>query len=100
MPTNRSSPQRRATDLAARDRAVMEEIQKGQDERDKKIARLRALRLAKEAADQATAEKAEAERLLAAQRALQPSSSGKKPAKSRRKKPLETKGSKEQTAHG
>lgn len=100
MPANKSSPQRRATDLAARDRAVMEEIQKGQEERDKKTARLRALRLAKEAADMATAEKAEAERLLAAKRALQSSSSGKKPAKSRQRKSPEAKGSKEQTAHG
>lgn len=44
MQTNRSSPQRRAADLATRDRAVVQEIQKEQQEREKKTARLRDLR--------------------------------------------------------
>lgn len=87
MQANKSSPQRRAADLAARDRAVMQEIQKGQDEREKKTARLRDLRLAKEAADKETADKAEAEQRLAAEKALKPRSTSKKAA-SRKSKPL------------
>lgn len=100
MHTTRSSPQRRAADLAARDRAVMQEIQKEQKERDKKTTRLRELRLAKEAADKETAEKAEAERLLAAEKALKSPSSGKKPSRRRQKPLAETDGSKAQAAHG
>ena len=96
MHTTRSNPQRRAADLAARDRAVMQEIQKEQKERDKKTARLRALRLAKEAADKETAEKAEAERLLAAQQALKSPSSGKKTLRRRQKPLVETDGPKKQ----
>lgn len=60
MSAGGSSPLRRAADLAARDRAVMQEIEKQQKARDKKTARLRALRLAKEAADKGCAAKAEA----------------------------------------
>ena len=83
MRTTRSSPQRRAADIAARDRAVMQEIEKEQKARDKKTARLRALRLAKEAADREGLAKAEAERLAAAERTLQ--SSVKKPARVRKR---------------
>ena len=79
MRFNRSSPQGRAADLAARDRAVMQDIEKEQKARDKKTARLRALRLAKEAADKERSEKEEAERLAAAERTLK--SSIKKPAR-------------------
>ena len=101
MRNTRSSPQRRAADLAARDRTVMKELQKEQEERDKKTARLRALRLAKEAADKESAEKADAERLLAAERALKSSSLGRKPSRRQPKKLLEKDGSKVQSAvHG
>ena len=100
MQTNRSSPQRRAADLATRDRAVMQEIQEERQERDKKTARLRALRLAKEAADKETAENAEAERLLAAQQTLTPLSSGKKSQRRVRKSQVESDDSKERQAHG
>jgi len=83
MPTTKSSPQRRAADLAARDRAVMQEIEKEQQARDKKTTRLRELRLAKEAADKERSDKAEAEQLVAAEQALK--SSSKKPARSRQR---------------
>ena len=100
MQTNRSSPQRRAAELATRDRAVMQEIQKEQQARDKKTARLRALRLAKEAADKETAERAKAERLLAAQKALKLSSSGKISQHRVRKPQVEPDDSKARQAHG
>ena len=100
MHSTKSSPQRRAADLAARDRAVMQEIQKEQKARDKKTARLRALRLAKEAADKEAAEKADAERLLAAQQALKPPSPGKKPLRRRQEPLVETDDPKVQSAHG
>lgn len=79
MQTNKSNPLRKADDLAARDRAVMREIQEEQEQRERKTARLRALRLAKEAAEKEAADKAEGERLMAVQKALQPSSTRKKP---------------------
>ncbi|MEL6963117.1 MAG: hypothetical protein AAFO01_10200 [Pseudomonadota bacterium] len=77
MQTNKSNPQRKANDLAARDRAVMREIQEEQEKRDKKTARLRALRLAKEASEKEAAITEEANRKLAAQRVLEPSSTRK-----------------------
>ncbi len=77
MQTNKSNPQRKADDLAARDRAVMREIQEEQEKRNKKTARLRALRLAKEASDKEAAIAEEANRQLAAQRVLEPSSTRK-----------------------
>jgi hypothetical protein len=83
MRTNRFSPQGRAADLAARDRAVMQDIEKEQKARDKKTARLRALRLAKEAADKERSEKEEAERLAAAEQTLKPS--GSKPTRPRKR---------------
>lgn len=100
MQATKSSPQRRAADLAARDRVVMQEIEKEQKARDKKTARLRDLRLAKEAADKEATEKIEAEQLLAVEQTLKPPSSGKKPSRRRQKLPVETDGSKEQSAHG
>ena len=75
--TSRSGSRHRAADLAARDRAVLQEIEKERKARHKKTARLRALRLAKEAADKERSEKAEAERLAAAEETLE--LSGKKP---------------------
>jgi hypothetical protein len=48
----------------------MQEIEKEQKARDKKSARLRALRLAKEAEDKERTVKAEAERLAAAEKTL------------------------------
>jgi hypothetical protein len=98
MQNTRSSPQRRAADLAARDRTVMKEIQKEQEERDRKTARLRALRLAKEAADKASPVKADAERLLAAEDALKSLSSDKKPPRRRRKTTVKMEDPKEQSA--
>ncbi|MEM7044719.1 MAG: hypothetical protein AAF543_18065 [Pseudomonadota bacterium] len=83
MRFNRSSPQGRAADLAARDRAVMQDIEKEQKARDKKTARLRALRLAKEAADKECSEEEEAERLAAAEQTLKPS--GSKPTRPRQR---------------
>ena len=100
MPTTRSSPQRRAADLAARDRAVMQEIEKEQKARDKKTARLRALRLAKEAADKEAAEKDEAERLIAAEQALKSLSPARKAPRRRQKAVAETDEAKERSAHG
>lgn len=83
MRTTRSSPQRRAADMAARDRTVMQEIENEQKARYEKSARLRALRLAKEAADKESSAKAEAERLAAAEQTL--TSSAKKPARIRKR---------------
>ncbi len=79
----KSSPYRRAADLAARDRIVMQEIEKEQEVRDKKTARLRALRLAKTAADKERSDKAEAERLADAERTLK--SPGKKSARAKQR---------------
>ena len=61
----------------------MQEIEKEQKARDKKTARLRALRLAKEAADKELSEKVEAERLAAAEQTLK--SSGRKPPRLRKR---------------
>lgn len=95
----KSGPHRRAADLAARDRLVMQEIEQKQEARDKKTARLRALRLAKEAADKEHSDKAEAERLADAERTLK--SSGKKPARSRQRSAAGKAGSVERpTQHG
>lgn len=100
MSASKSSPQRRAADLAARDRAVMQEIEKEQMARDKKTARLRALRLAKEAADKEHSEKAESERLAAAEQMLKPS--GKKPTRPRQRTAAGKKGeaAERPTQHG
>ncbi|MEZ5935579.1 MAG: hypothetical protein R3F54_27425 [Alphaproteobacteria bacterium] len=89
MRTTRSSPQRRAADMAARDRTVMQEIENEQKARYEKSARLRALRLAKEATDKASSAKAEAERLAAAEQAL--TSSATKPARIRKRSAVEKK---------
>ena len=83
MPTNRSSPQRRAADIAARDRAVMQEIENDQKARYEKSARLRTLRLAKEAADKEGSRKAEAAKLAAAERTIK--SAVKKAARTRQR---------------
>lgn len=94
MRATRSSPQRRAADLDARDRAVMEEIHKEQKARYEQSARLRALRLAKEADDRERAEKEEAERRFAAERASK--TSAKKPPRRRQKPAADKEASKEQ----
>ncbi len=100
MRATKSNPQRRAADLATRDRAVMQEIEKEQKARDKKTARLRALRLAKEAADKEGTEKAKAERLAAAEQTLK--ASGKKPARLRQRSAGSEKGESAEhpTQHG
>ncbi|MGI9437983.1 MAG: hypothetical protein ACR2Q4_24645 [Geminicoccaceae bacterium] len=89
MQATKSGPRHRAANLVARDRAVMQGIEKEQKERDKKTARLRALRLAKEAADKETEEKEAEVRLTMAQKALKEPSSAKKPSRRRTKPPAE-----------
>jgi hypothetical protein len=61
----------------------MQEIENEQKARAKKTARLRALRLAKEAADKERSEKEEAERLAAAEQTLKPS--GRKSTRARQR---------------
>lgn len=97
MRTNRFSPQGRTADIAARDRAVMQEIEKEQKARDKKTARLRDLRLAKEAADKEHSEKEEAERLAAAEQTLKPS--GKKLTRTRQRSVAGKEGATDQPMH-
>ncbi len=95
----KSSPYRRAADLAARDRIVMQEIEKEQEARDEKTARLRALRLAKEAADKEHLDKAEVGRLADVKQAVKPP--GKKSARAQQRSAASKIGSAERpTRHG
>ncbi len=97
MRTTKSSPQRRATDLAARDRAVMQEIETEQKARDKKTARLRDLRLAKEAAEKERSDKEEAERQAAAEKTIK--RSGKKSPRPRARSAADKDGASDSQMH-
>lgn len=83
MRSTKSRPQRRASGDATRDLTVMQEIEKEQKAREKNTARLRALRLAKEADDKERSERIKAEKLVAIERAVNPS--GKKSARSQQR---------------